>query len=143
MPRPYRLAFGSCSHPSLPQPLWPIITSRHPAAFIWGGDAIYADRYAGLNWTAVGLHHHTSGGDGDNNDDGEWKITFPPPSVHLEATPDIIRDWYEKLLNVEGYQQFLEGFDMDLNDTSSSSSSTTPAKTTKVHSRPVIFGTID
>ena len=124
MPRPYRLAFGSCSHPSLPQPLWPIITSRHPTAFIWGGDAIYADRYAGLNWTAVGLHHH-------NND--EWKITFPPPSVHLEATPNIIRDWYEKQLNVEGYQQFLDGFDiMDIDN-----------KTTKVHSRPVIFGTID
>ena len=83
----------------------------------------------------MGLHHHH----GDN----EWKITFPPPSVHLEATPDIIRDWYEKQLKVEGYQQFLEGFDMDIDDTSSLSSTTTPAKTTKVHSRPVIFGTID
>ena len=73
----------------------------------------------------MGLHHH--------HDNDEWKITFPPPSVHLEATPDIIRDWYEEQLNLEGYQQFLDGFDiMDIDN-----------KTRKVHSRPVIFGTID
>ena len=67
MPHPYRLAFGSCSHPALPQPLWPIISSRKPAGFIWGGDAIYADHFAGLNWTAVGLHRSSEG-------DGGWMI---------------------------------------------------------------------
>ena len=50
---PHRIAFGSCSHPSLPQPLWKIIKSRRPAAFVWGGDAIYADKYAGLNYRII------------------------------------------------------------------------------------------
>lgn len=40
---PNRIAFGSCNHQSLDQPLWPIIESRNVSAFIWGGDAIYAD----------------------------------------------------------------------------------------------------
>eukprot|EP00986_Skeletonema_menzelii_P015669 scaffold12351_cov141-Skeletonema_menzelii.AAC.2 len=128
MPQPYRLAFGSCSHPALPQPLWPIISSRKPSAFIWGGDAIYADRYAGLNWTAVGLHRASEGG---------WTITFPPPSVHLDATPDIIRGWYEKQLEVEGYRQFLQGFDVNVTSNDDGIGMET------IHSKPIIFGTID
>ena len=37
-----RIAFGSCNDQDLKNNLWPIIESRDPAAFIWGGDAIYA-----------------------------------------------------------------------------------------------------
>ena len=37
-----RIAFGSCNDQDLRNDLWPIIESRDPAAFIWGGDAIYA-----------------------------------------------------------------------------------------------------
>ena len=38
-----RIAFGSCNDQDRVNNLWKIIESRDPAAFIWGGDAIYAD----------------------------------------------------------------------------------------------------
>lgn len=37
-----RIAFGSCNEQDLQNNMWPIIAERHPTAFIWGGDAIYA-----------------------------------------------------------------------------------------------------
>jgi alkaline phosphatase D len=39
---PFRIAFGSCNDQDHQNNLWPIIESRRPAAFVWGGDAIYA-----------------------------------------------------------------------------------------------------
>jgi hypothetical protein len=39
---PSRIAFGSCNDQDHQNNLWPIIESRRPAAFVWGGDAIYA-----------------------------------------------------------------------------------------------------
>lgn len=37
------LAFGSCNHGHLPQPLWPIIETHQPDLFLWTGDVVYAD----------------------------------------------------------------------------------------------------
>lgn len=37
-----RIAFGSCNDQSRLNPFWPILEERKPAAFIWGGDAIYS-----------------------------------------------------------------------------------------------------
>ena len=121
---PHRIAFGSCSHPSLAQPLWKVIHERQPSAFIWGGDAVYSDIFAGLNWTAVGISRsHVDG----------WKLTFPPPSIHVDATPAIINGWYEKQWNVSDYRHFVEGW------TTASAEDTTP--TQRIH--PIIYGTID
>lgn len=39
-----RIAFGSCSKQTLPQPLWAPIAAWRPHAWFWGGDAVYADR---------------------------------------------------------------------------------------------------
>lgn len=39
---PDRIAFGSCNDQDRQNKLWPIIQARNPAAFVWGGDAIYA-----------------------------------------------------------------------------------------------------
>ena len=88
---------------------------------MWAGDAVYADVFAGLNWTAIGLHRKSDGG---------WTLTFPPPSIHIDATPEVIQGWYEKQLGVEDYQTFVEGWygDGETND---------GAKLT----RPIIFGT--
>lgn len=143
---PYRIAIGSCSHPSLPQPLWKIIHSRQPASFIWAGDAVYSDRFAGLNWTAVGLHrvhdhddqsqHNHNAASSSNNDGGvSWRLTFPPPSIHIDATPDIIRGWYDEQWGIEDYRHFVEGW---YNNEDSSGTGTQPQLT-----RPIIFGTID
>lgn len=40
-----RIAFGACNDQDAKNNLWPIIESRQPAAFVWGGDAIYAGTY--------------------------------------------------------------------------------------------------
>lgn len=64
------------------------------------------------------------------------RITFPPPSMHLEATPEVIRGWYERQLEVDGYKQFLDGFVMNI-------SNGDDGMVTKIHSKPFIFGTID
>jgi len=38
-----RIAFGSCSDESRPQPLWMPILNQRPALWIWLGDNVYAD----------------------------------------------------------------------------------------------------
>ena len=38
------LAFGSCSKPLLPQPLWKAINEARPQMWIWTGDAVYLGR---------------------------------------------------------------------------------------------------
>lgn len=37
------IAFGSCNHSHLPQPMWSVIDSHQPDLFIWTGDVVYAD----------------------------------------------------------------------------------------------------
>jgi len=62
MGRSTRIAFGSCSKTTLPQPLWDVLTEfsangeasgahPFPEAFIWAGDAVYADkRRTSVSW---------------------------------------------------------------------------------------------
>lgn len=129
---PHRIAIGSCSHPRLPQPLWKPIAARRPVAFIWGGDSVYADGFVGLNWTAVDFSSVSS-----------W--TFPPPSVHVEATPEVLRSWYEEQWSVDDYRNFVMGWNEEGNNASSSSlideDSTVHAGV--VQHRPIIYGLID
>ena len=40
---PTRIAFGSCNHQRLPQPLWSVIRDREPDLWVWTGDIIYGD----------------------------------------------------------------------------------------------------
>lgn len=37
------LAFGSCNHSHLSQPMWSVIEGHDPDVFLWVGDVIYAD----------------------------------------------------------------------------------------------------
>ncbi|MEM7106471.1 MAG: alkaline phosphatase D family protein [Bacteroidota bacterium] len=37
------IAFGSCNHEDLPQPLWDVIGNQNPNLWIWLGDNIYGD----------------------------------------------------------------------------------------------------
>ncbi|GKU98228.1 hypothetical protein SLEP1_g11259 [Rubroshorea leprosula] len=39
----FRIAFGSCSNQSAPQPIWDAINKFDPQVFIWLGDNIYGD----------------------------------------------------------------------------------------------------
>jgi len=38
-----KLAFGSCNHGHLAQPMWSVIESHRPDLFLWTGDVVYAD----------------------------------------------------------------------------------------------------
>lgn len=42
---PSRIVFASCNSQHLEQTLWPAIHSRRAAAFLWTGDAVYADDF--------------------------------------------------------------------------------------------------
>ena len=83
--RPSRILFGSCNSQNLSQPLWPIITSRKAAAFVWAGDSIYADQFAGLDFSK-----------------------FPPEAKHTSASPDQLRSYYNQQLSHPEYRRLFE-----------------------------------
>ena len=85
MPSPSRIAFGSCNEQDQQNDFWPIIANRKPAAFIWGGDAIYADVEGDIDWTS-----------------------FPPQTTHTCATPDRLQALYQQQQNNPGYRNLLE-----------------------------------
>lgn len=59
------------------------------------------------------------------DDEKRWRFTFPPPSIHQDATPEIIRGWYNRQWEGQsGYREFVEGKNED-------------------GKRPFVFGTID
>jgi len=80
-----RIAVGSCNNQNLTQPLWDVLTSRNPTAFVWAGDAIYADYNIGKVWTK-----------------------FPPEDILSTATPERLEKFYRKQLLHPAYQSFLK-----------------------------------
>jgi len=93
-----RIFFGSCSSQYYEQPFWNIIKERNPTAFVWGGDAIYADDQKREAWPG--------------EDPARWL-----PSILKDrrrsrrvayATPEYIRKMYSKQLQVKDYQQLLQ-----------------------------------
>ena len=82
-----RIAFGSCNSQNLTQPLWDVLTTRNPTAFVWAGDAIYADHLLSSN--------------------SNWK-TFPPQPVMSVATPERLEAYYQIQTSNPAYRQFLE-----------------------------------
>jgi hypothetical protein len=81
--RPSRILFASCSSQHYEQTLWPAIVERNATAFVWGGDAIYADDFEDLPGSS-----------------GE-KVVKP-------ATPEVLRDLYQQQLAHPGYKLLLE-----------------------------------
>ena len=60
---PSRIIFGSCNSQYYEQPLWKVIQDRNPTAFVWAGDAVYADDIKREPWM------------NDDDDDGEETTT--------------------------------------------------------------------
>lgn len=81
---PDRILFGSCNSQHYEPVLWPSILSRNASAFVWVGDAMYADDFASQHW-------------------------FPTKRVPLPATPEVLRRLYNDLLHESGYRELLEG----------------------------------
>jgi phosphodiesterase/alkaline phosphatase D-like protein len=84
--KPSRIAFGSCNDQDRQNNLWKIIGERNPAAFIWGGDSIYADKEIPTDWN-----------------------TFPPtPPRHECGNGERVRQLYREQLAVPGYRELLK-----------------------------------
>eukprot|EP00934_Nitzschia_sp_Nitz4_P002298 Nitzschia sp. Nitz4//scaffold30_size153850//50267//55164//NITZ4_002770-RA/size153850-processed-gene-0.39-mRNA-1//-1//CDS//3329547238//2298//frame0 len=84
--KPSRIAFGSCNEQSRHNKMWPIIESREPAAFVWGGDSIYADFEHSIDFS-----------------------TWPPKMPYKEcATPERVRHLYQQQLQVPGYKRIVD-----------------------------------
>ncbi|CAB9496460.1 PhoD-like phosphatase [Seminavis robusta] len=80
-----RIAFGSCNEQDRQNKMWPIIEKRGPAAFIFGGDAIYGDYDLPTDWTK-----------------------FLPETPHVCADPARLRNLYKKQKAVPGYKSLLK-----------------------------------
>lgn len=81
---PDRVLFASCSSQHYKQVIWPSIISRNASAFVWAGDAVYAD---------------------DFESSGRWM--WPRKKVKI-ATPQVLRDLYEQQWKDPGYKALLE-----------------------------------
>ena len=80
--RASRLLFGSCNNQDYDQPLWNHVLKRNGTAFVWGGDAIYADRNTGLDYS-----------------------TFPPNPHIQQATPQVLESVYKQQLANDNYRK--------------------------------------
>lgn len=80
-----RIIFGSCTsqHYHHNQPLWPVIQNRNATAFVWGGDAVYAD-------------------------DRMERTGFFGKKRFIEASPDYLRYLLNKQRNVPSYRALLD-----------------------------------
>jgi hypothetical protein len=78
---PSRILFASCTSQHHPQPLWPAIIHRNATAFVWAGDAVYAD------------------------DRVRWE---GPRRIIEDATPDYLRTLYQKQKLHPGYKALLD-----------------------------------
>lgn len=77
-----RIIFGSCSSQHYSeQKFWPIIQSRNATAFVWGGDAVYAD------------------------DRSTWEGFR---RKRLNASPEYLRTLFEEQAQVPGYRALLD-----------------------------------
>jgi PhoD-like phosphatase len=130
------LAFGSCNDPYQYNALWPIVQAHQPTAFIWCGDAIYADKPSSFSLPKSPSVSSTSTTPAVGSNAWNRIRPYLPFSSHTEriwkkhtcATPEVFDRDYQQLLNVPGYRELLSG---DNQSPTSSSSS------------PHIFGTLD
>jgi hypothetical protein len=119
--RKNRLAFGSCNDQDLTNNLWPIIASRQPAAFIWGGDSIYAGMifyqmhrlpcvllhaFASLQLSLLSILGILFGVDIQTPLD--WSTLPPTSGETICATPARLRALYRRQLHVPGYRVLLD-----------------------------------
>lgn len=81
-----RIIFASCSSQHYEQTIWPSVLSRNASAFVWTGDAIYADSF-------------------------QPKRRFWEKRKPLPATPAVMDELYLRQIQVEGYKQLLEETD--------------------------------
>ncbi|KAJ7523524.1 hypothetical protein O6H91_18G052800 [Diphasiastrum complanatum] len=82
-----RIAFGSCSNQSAPQPIWTAILDFRPQLFIWLGDNIYADSKRPMKFF------------GKERTAGPWKNV----PRFIPATEEEMAKMYNEARNIPGY----------------------------------------
>eukprot|EP00536_Pseudo-nitzschia_multiseries_P000983 jgi/Psemu1/317474/estExt_fgenesh1_pm.C_120011 len=104
--RASRIILGSCNSQHYEQLFWKVIRDRNPAAFVWAGDAVYADDRL-----------VQPGGDDEPSSTPaktRWWWPFPSrfrsrPLDFAPATPEYLRELYRKQLQVTEYRDLIEG----------------------------------
>jgi hypothetical protein len=117
--RASRIVFGSCNSQYYEQPFWKTIGDRNPTAFVWTGDAIYADDRSRRSWSNNEDTDFTLNSIIDDKslteENARWWWMWPSKSKCRSrsrkisyATPEYLREIYAKQLQVHGYQQLLQ-----------------------------------
>ena len=118
-----RIAFGSCNDQDRINNLWKIIESRDPVAFIWGGDAIYADNkplpqaaddddnnndtiLSYLDWTTIrDMWYYTAPNGNMNSQNSLHQNT---KSTSTCGTPARVKKLYQDQLSNPDYKRLVE-----------------------------------
>ena len=109
-----RILFGSCSSQHHDQPLWSNIISRNAAAFVWCGDAIYADdrRKNKLSREELEEVGHTTSNNGNvisriGNAIVKSILTEPAKHTVVDATPNYLRQLYYEQKQEPNYKELM------------------------------------
>ena len=85
-----RLAFGSCNHQLRPQPLYALIPTHHPSAFLHLGDTVYADHHPPylpfIRWPSPSPSHLAA-------TFRTQLTTSPPHYLALTSTTPLLATW--------------------------------------------------
>jgi alkaline phosphatase D len=87
---PDRIQFGSCNSQHYENVMWPHMKSRQPSAFVWVGDAVYADDF---EWTPAAERQSIK-------DSLKRRVK--------EAVPEDLERLYQSLLKNDGYRTFIQ-----------------------------------
>ena len=107
---PNRIAFGSCNEQSKQNNLWPIIEARKPAAFVWGGDSIYAGEWETIHMAfqfeilILQTFQYFPTILADMEEPTSWT---PKESRMKCGTPNHVRRLYQQQLSVPGYRRLV------------------------------------
>ena len=99
-----RIVFGSCNSQYYEQPFWDVIIQRHPTAFVWAGDAVYADDQAREPWPKK----DPSCSPIETSDNKNKKEETTTSDLISYATPEYLHELFSKQLEIESYKQLLE-----------------------------------
>lgn len=110
--RSSRIIFGSCNSQYYEQPFWKIIRERNPIAFVWAGDAVYADDQMRQSWSS---EEPTPSCIDKSRKEGNIRWPWSSILKHRSrsgqiayATPEYLRQVYTTQLNVQDYRLLLQ-----------------------------------
>ena len=119
-PRASSIVFGSCNSQHYEQPFWKVIKKRNPTAFVWTGDAVYADDRLTQPGSddeeeaSITTSAETSSTDDKSRQEENIRWWWPSSMgfcsrsrKFTHATPEYLRQLYQEQLQVPDYQDLL------------------------------------